>query len=62
MKLSAYYDRVVDGMEQLFTLLLRDHVDYMTDRYSERLERAAKRAAALSHEGAAASHPPAEPR
>lgn len=42
MKPSAYYDRVVDVMEELvkFTLLTRDVSPYLVDRYSERRESA----------------------
>ncbi len=42
MKPSPYYERLVDVMEELFkfTLLIRDRADYLTDRYSERVERA----------------------
>jgi arsenic resistance protein ArsH len=44
MKPSAYYDRVVDVMEELikFTLLTRDVASYLVDRYSERKESAAE--------------------
>jgi arsenic resistance protein ArsH len=40
MKPSAFYDRVVDVMEELFkfTLLTRDASPYLVDRYSERKE------------------------
>lgn len=42
MKPSAYYDRIVDVMEELvkFTLLTRDQSGYLVDRYSERKESA----------------------
>ncbi len=42
MKPSAYYDRLVDVMEELvkFTLLTRDVAPYLVDRYSERRESA----------------------
>lgn len=42
MKPSAFYDRVVDVVEELFkfTLLTRDVSNYLTDRYSERKESA----------------------
>ena len=40
MKPSAYYDRIVDVMEELvrFTVLLRPHAAQLVDRYSERQE------------------------
>lgn len=42
MKPSAYYDRIVDVMEELmrFTLLLRGNSALLSDRYSERKESA----------------------
>ena len=44
MKPSAYYERLVDVMEELvkFTLLTRDVSGVLTDRYSERREAAVK--------------------
>jgi arsenic resistance protein ArsH len=40
MRPSAYYDRIVDVMEELVrvTVLLRPHSEALTDRYSERKE------------------------
>jgi arsenic resistance protein ArsH len=44
MRPSACYDRVVDVMEELYkmTLLMRGLTNFLTDRYSERNERARK--------------------
>ena len=40
MKASPYFNRIVDVMEELvkFTCLTKDNRDYLTDRYSERVE------------------------
>lgn len=50
MKPSAYYERVVDVMEELvkFTLLTRDAAGYLVDRYSERRESAAQLSARVN--------------
>ncbi len=50
MKPSAYYDRVVDVMEELvkFTLLLRDQTEFLVDRYSERKESAGELSARVN--------------
>ena len=44
MKPSSFYNRMVDVMEELmkFTLLTRGRSGYLVDRYSERVEDAAK--------------------
>ena len=52
MKPSAYYNRIVDVMEELvkFTLLLREHSDYLVDRYSERRESAEQLSARVNQQ------------
>ncbi len=51
MKPSAYFDRVVDVMEELvkFTLLTRDVSPYLVDRYSERKETAQELSKRVNH-------------
>ena len=48
MKPSAYYERIVDVVEELvrLTVLLRPHADQLVDRYSERIETGRKVVAA----------------
>ncbi|RJS94801.1 arsenical resistance protein ArsH [Salinisphaera sp. Q1T1-3] len=50
MRESALYRRVVDVCEELvkFTWLVRDRREYLTDRYSERLESAAETSARVN--------------
>ncbi|MFG1462528.1 arsenical resistance protein ArsH [Xanthobacter sp. DSM 24535] len=50
MKPGPLYDRVVDVCEELvkFTLLTRDHADYLVDRYSERKDRMPERLAGIA--------------
>lgn len=50
MRPSAYYDRIVDVMEELmkFTILTRDRSGYLVDRYSERRDAGLEEARALA--------------
>lgn len=52
MRKSSYYERIVDVMEELmkFTLLTRDNKQYLTDRYSERVQKSNKLAEVLKNE------------
>ncbi|MEO1817916.1 arsenical resistance protein ArsH [Pseudomonas sp.] len=53
MRPSPFYERVVDVMEELvkFTLLLREHSDYLVDRYSERRESAEQLSTRVNQQG-----------
>lgn len=53
MKPSSYYDRMVDVMEELmkFTLLTREQVPYLVDRYSERKESAEELSERVNQKG-----------
>ena len=55
MKDSSYRDRVVDVMEELFrfTLLTRDHSEFLTHRYSENKEEYVERAGKVSADSGA---------
>lgn len=55
MKDSSYRDRVVDVMEELFrfTLLTRDHSEFLTHRYSENKEEYEQRAGKVSAQSGA---------
>jgi arsenic resistance protein ArsH len=63
LKDSAFRDRVIDVLEELFktTVLMRDHSDYLTERFSENKssEPAAAQAAIVEGSGAASSASPA---
>ena len=61
MRASAYYERIVDVMEELvrFTVLLRPHANALVDRYSERREATGK--AGIGHTLAAAAIAPQPP-
>ncbi|PKP90708.1 MAG: arsenical resistance protein ArsH [Alphaproteobacteria bacterium HGW-Alphaproteobacteria-16] len=58
MKPSAYYDRIVDVVEELvrFTVLMRPHAAQLVDRYSERVERDMAVDTHVEHAGISASN------